>query len=137
MWASWLGENGIGLPVVGAISRCRILAVVVLCNQISFCIFVFMKIILFFLLLPVFGYSQVYQVPQPEVAILRVDLKKDTLFVYRHVRWPPHNMSVTREWLEYNDREVYVVGRRREIVLLAVERAKIRKVKVEAEEEYW
>lgn len=97
-----------------------------------------MKMILLFLLVPVFGYSQIYQGgPQPAITLLRVDLKKDTLFVYRHVRWPPHNMSVIREWLEYNDREVYVVGKGREIVLVAVERAKIRKVKMEAEEEYW
>lgn len=96
-----------------------------------------MKIILLFLLLPVFGYSQVYLEPKPEVTILRVELKKDTLFVYRHVRRPPHPMSAIRDWWEYNDREVYVVGRGREIVLVAVEAAKKRRVKVEVEEEYW
>ncbi len=46
-------------------------------------------------------------------------------------------MSTTGEWYEYNDREVYVVGQGKEIVLVAVERAKIRKIKVDAEEEYW
>lgn len=96
-----------------------------------------MRNILFMLLLPVFGYSQAYQSPQPEVALIRVELKKDTLFVYRHVKLPPHYMSINRGWLEYNDREVYVVGRGKEIVLVAVERAKIRKIKVDSDEEYW
>ena len=81
--------------------------------------------------------SSLWKIPQPEVQLLRVELKKDTLFVYRHVKIPPHQMSITNEWHEYNDREVYVVGRMKEIVLVATERVKTRKVKVEAEEEYW
>lgn len=105
-----------------------------------------MKMILLFLLVPVFGYSQWVEVPnsifyntgpQPEISITRVELKKDTLFVYQHVRHPPHVMSTTQRWYEYNERQVYVVGRGREIVFVAVERAKIRKVKVDADEEYW
>jgi len=97
----------------------------------------FMKILLFILFLPVFGYSQPYKIPQPEVALLRIELKKDTLFVYRHIRIPPNGMSITQEWGECNDREVYVVGNGKEIVLVATERAKFRKIKVDAEEEYW
>lgn len=96
-----------------------------------------MKMILLFLLAPVFGYSQYYKELEPEISIIRVELKKDTLFVYRHVKYPPHVMSVDQRWYEWNDREVYVVGRGREIVMVAVERAKIRKVKVDADEEYW
>ena len=109
-----------------------------LCKWARCRIFVCMKIILLVLMLmPIFGLAQVWQEPQPAIQFIRVDLKKDTLFVYRHVRWPPHIMSVTQEWVEYNDREVYVVGRGKEIVLVATERAKIRKIKVDAEEEYW
>lgn len=97
-----------------------------------------MKIILFILLaMPGVVHSQIWKDPQPEYTLLRVEVKKDTLFVYRHVRWPPHNMSFIQEWSEWNDREVYVVGRCKEIVLVAVERAKIRKIKVDVEEEYW
>lgn len=97
-----------------------------------------MKYILLFLLVPVFGYSQVYREPQPQISILRVELKKDTLFVYRLVRRPPLSGAFgTLEWQEYNDREVYVVGKGKEIVLVAVEAAKKRKVKVDAVEEYW
>lgn len=95
------------------------------------------KLIFILLLLPAVGLAQAYQVPQPQYQLLRTELKKDTLFVYRHVKLPPHSMSTTGEWYEYNDREVYVVGRGKEIVLVAVERAKIRKIKVDAEEEYW
>lgn len=97
-----------------------------------------MKCLLFVILgFPVLGFAQAFQEPQPEIRIIRVDHKKDTLFVYRHVRLPPASMSVFSEWDEYNDRQVYVVGRGREIVLAVVERAKIRKVKVDADEEYW
>jgi hypothetical protein len=98
-----------------------------------------MKKLLFALLfLPFYAGAQfVHSTLKPEIQLLRVELKKDTLFAYRHVRWPPNVMNIDQEWSEYNDREVYVVGRGKEIVLVAVERAKIRKIKVDAEEEYW
>jgi hypothetical protein len=103
------------------------------------CILVCMKKLLFILLLLPFcaGAQFVSNALPPKISILRVALTKDTLFVYRHIQWPPNIMSVSQEWSVYNDREVYVVGRGKEIVLVAVERAKIRKVKADAEEEYW